>query len=557
MRPKASEENKSIALAFAQCVTTRSDVDSDFVARHGRTALFAAFEQVCPMLTRDANDPHPANRHGISEPEFNKVVEKRDSNNFVRARNRLVQRSVTSSEADSSERLFAGAGSWMFARLRWRDPDSPHDLSELTSKLAQLNAQTSNLFDEEVVVRTVRGIRRQWVQLLPSSRSTSGSGATSHQATRANKRRKSVMREDPGSSTTTSGSGTPTAITRSQWQQHSPPAPPCHGMVQPASSSSNASGGPDDPLSNADAASSVRCAQGQAANPFQQQFRIPSAMLAGQQGGQNMSGQHHPLLLLASMAQNPGVPPPGVGSSTLGNGASSTGILQSNVPPFFAGSLNMVSHIPSQQVPLQASGMLPPAADGQQQRVQQHADTQLLLVHPGLASPRAQQQSQLLQARLQQQGGQDEHTLLSTLSSLHAAHAQFSSSLGHANLNSGPAVTLANSQSMVSQPRLLSSTGIAQGLMQMEEARAQQQQQQVDLQSMGMVPGANGGPPQAINLWSDWRMQVTFFHYFCSWRILTRVSVMLRGSYMRVNYSSAPPCQRFFFARIHTNACPF
>jgi hypothetical protein len=498
MRPKASEENKSIALAFAQCVTTRSDVDTDFVARHGRTALFAAFEQVCPMLTRDANDPHPANRHGISEPEFNKVVEKRDSNNFVRARNRLVQRSATSSEADSSERLFAGAGSWMFAKLRWRDPDSQQDLSEMTNKLAQLNAQTSNLFDEEVVVRTIRGIRREWVQLLPSSRNSGGSAGTGSQAHRANKRRKAV-KEDTGSSTTTSGSGTPTAVTRSQWQQASSPAS-CHSNVQHAPSSSNASGGPDEALSSVDASERVRSAQSN--NPFQQ-FRIPSAVMASQQPGQSIGGQHHPLLLLASMAQNPGAPP-GASSSALGSG-SSTGILQSNVQPFFSGNMNIVSHIPSQQVPAQGSGLLPPTADGQQQRAHQHADPQLLLVHPGLASPRAQQQSQLLQARLQQQGGQDEHALLSTLTSLQAAHAQFSSSLG---TNLGGPVSMANSQGMVTQPLLLSSTGIAQGLMQIEEARAQQQQQ-VDLQSMGMLSGASGGATQAMNLWADWRMQVS------------------------------------------------
>jgi hypothetical protein len=112
MRPKASEENKAIALAFAQCVTAPSD-DNGFVARHGNHSLFAAFERVFPDLIRNANDPRPANRHGVSEPEFNKLLERGDSDLFIRKRNRLISVRKASSAKPSS---LSAAGSWMFAR---------------------------------------------------------------------------------------------------------------------------------------------------------------------------------------------------------------------------------------------------------------------------------------------------------------------------------------------------------------------------------------------------------------------------------------------------------
>jgi hypothetical protein len=163
MRPKASDKNKAIALAFAQCVTAPS-TERDFVARHGRLSLFSAFEQAFPDLARDAHDPQPLNRGGVAESELNKLLEKLDGNIFQRRRNRsfTIRRGQASSRTPLSS--LAGSGSWMFFRLRWRDPDCPEDLADLRAKLASLD--DADAIDADKVIDVVRRIRHEWLQLI-------------------------------------------------------------------------------------------------------------------------------------------------------------------------------------------------------------------------------------------------------------------------------------------------------------------------------------------------------------------------------------------------------
>jgi hypothetical protein len=181
MRPRASEENKAIALAFAKCVTVQASAD-DFVARHGTMSLFFAFEQIRPDLIRDANDSRPGNRQGISEPEFNKLLEREEGALFIRRRRRcssVRKAPVDVSAASSTRSPFIGTGSWMFVRLRWRDPDCSEDLADLQSKMTSLDG--TKLFEEEKLITIVRKIRRDWLHLLHPPRTSTPKGSTSPQ----------------------------------------------------------------------------------------------------------------------------------------------------------------------------------------------------------------------------------------------------------------------------------------------------------------------------------------------------------------------------------------
>ena len=75
-RPAASQENKAIAVAFANLVTRQTDSHDDVVARSGRCSIFSVLKGSCPAIIRDGAD---GPRDGITEVEFNKALQVIDS----------------------------------------------------------------------------------------------------------------------------------------------------------------------------------------------------------------------------------------------------------------------------------------------------------------------------------------------------------------------------------------------------------------------------------------------------------------------------------------------
>jgi hypothetical protein len=71
-RAAASEVNKTIALAFAKIITQRTDNPHELVARCGRYSIYSTFQEMFPYLVREG---HLENREGVSEVEFNKVLQ--------------------------------------------------------------------------------------------------------------------------------------------------------------------------------------------------------------------------------------------------------------------------------------------------------------------------------------------------------------------------------------------------------------------------------------------------------------------------------------------------
>ena len=79
VRPKVSEANLQVALAFADVLVSRemrskSDLLGYRVICKGVCSLFAAFRACFPELTRETRDKHPKNRNGISIIELNKAL---------------------------------------------------------------------------------------------------------------------------------------------------------------------------------------------------------------------------------------------------------------------------------------------------------------------------------------------------------------------------------------------------------------------------------------------------------------------------------------------------
>ena len=78
VRPRASERNIQVAMAFADIMTEKmmspggsGDV---MVSRKGSRSLFQAFCVSVPELVRDAHDKRPKNRQAVSQMEMNKAL---------------------------------------------------------------------------------------------------------------------------------------------------------------------------------------------------------------------------------------------------------------------------------------------------------------------------------------------------------------------------------------------------------------------------------------------------------------------------------------------------
>jgi hypothetical protein len=81
VRPRASEQNIRIALAFADTVMVQTipgqinDANTVLVARKGRQSIHAAFAACFPDLARDSQEKRPKNRQGVAVMELNKALQ--------------------------------------------------------------------------------------------------------------------------------------------------------------------------------------------------------------------------------------------------------------------------------------------------------------------------------------------------------------------------------------------------------------------------------------------------------------------------------------------------
>ncbi|EKX31081.1 hypothetical protein GUITHDRAFT_122713 [Guillardia theta CCMP2712] len=141
VRPSASVENKKLALQFASAVCACEDPDST-VSRTGYCSLFRCLAQACPFAIR-GQDPY-VGRHGLTEVEFNKVLER---NGFTKLRAKKSFKMEGSGHEDSQEdggELIGGRGQhvrrltlvvpavrYVYSGYRWRNPSDPDDRREL------------------------------------------------------------------------------------------------------------------------------------------------------------------------------------------------------------------------------------------------------------------------------------------------------------------------------------------------------------------------------------------------------------------------------------------
>ncbi len=79
VRPKASNENLAVALAFANIIVVRDSTDSIHgvmrVHRKGPRSLYAAFRACVPELARNSSEQNPVNRTAVTCIEFNKLLQ--------------------------------------------------------------------------------------------------------------------------------------------------------------------------------------------------------------------------------------------------------------------------------------------------------------------------------------------------------------------------------------------------------------------------------------------------------------------------------------------------
>ncbi len=82
VRPRASQQNLNIALAFSKTVLVQMESfeahkseDIVHVSCNGQRGVFAAFSVCFPDLVRDSRDKRPQNRQGVAAIEMNKSMQ--------------------------------------------------------------------------------------------------------------------------------------------------------------------------------------------------------------------------------------------------------------------------------------------------------------------------------------------------------------------------------------------------------------------------------------------------------------------------------------------------
>ena len=79
VRPKASDQNLKVAIAFGKMVAIQmsSTSNENFlpISCNGRRSIISAFSSCLPNLYRDSRDKRPKNRHGVAAIELNKALQ--------------------------------------------------------------------------------------------------------------------------------------------------------------------------------------------------------------------------------------------------------------------------------------------------------------------------------------------------------------------------------------------------------------------------------------------------------------------------------------------------
>eukprot|EP00961_Rhodomonas_salina_P169139 2278913-Rhodomonas_salina.1 len=176
VRPRGSQESREVGLLFANLVTVEDSDPDARVLRTGTRSIFAVLSCICPWTVREGDT---GSRDGLSLAEFNKVLE---SNGFLKSRQRLSR--------SSSAYGLEDAGSYCFAKRRWRDPSDDNDRSALIDGFRTLQKsciRDRELLDEDSFLEYMLSVRKEQ-DLFAGSRSASKKRRAEQENMRAAKR---------------------------------------------------------------------------------------------------------------------------------------------------------------------------------------------------------------------------------------------------------------------------------------------------------------------------------------------------------------------------------
>lgn len=142
VRPKASEENRQLALSFGRLVTVEDE--SSRVSRAGEYSIFEVFAKCFPWAVRKTeSDP----RNGLTISQFNKALEQQE---FEKIRKAPPRPSADASENFADPNNANYTGSYAFAKRRWRDPADSRDRRALIDGAKNIEQEIRNTGQEMV-----------------------------------------------------------------------------------------------------------------------------------------------------------------------------------------------------------------------------------------------------------------------------------------------------------------------------------------------------------------------------------------------------------------------
>mmetsp|Transcript_79178 Transcript_79178/g.212420 ORF Transcript_79178/g.212420 Transcript_79178/m.212420 type:complete len:170 (+) Transcript_79178:24-533(+) len=124
VRPKASDRNKIIAMAFADMVTREINFAPDMIKgyqeidQHGPKGIFALLSDIFPDLVRGHSNEKCANRKGFSESELTKIL---SMGGFTSYACRVVDKTGQ----------FRPCRYRKWRNRRWADPSCPEDMEHM------------------------------------------------------------------------------------------------------------------------------------------------------------------------------------------------------------------------------------------------------------------------------------------------------------------------------------------------------------------------------------------------------------------------------------------
>ncbi len=135
MRPKASPLNLHIAAAFASAVTVHRGEDSKPIEKFlpvvkckGPMSIFSALKVCIPDIVRLPDESESVLKGAVSEIELNKFL----------ARSGYVSSRLRNRIKGTTDKWTKGFQRWK--SIRWVDPRNPDELTQLRTKLAEIQA---------------------------------------------------------------------------------------------------------------------------------------------------------------------------------------------------------------------------------------------------------------------------------------------------------------------------------------------------------------------------------------------------------------------------------